>query len=116
MKVIVDAQLPPLLRDVLVQIGVDAVHASDLDQGYLANDSTIANFADNEDRIVFTRDSDFYLSHIVANTPKKLLIISTGNIKNRQLLDLFRANTAKLEEAFQDCNCLEMSVFEIIRR
>ncbi|XZE22775.1 DUF5615 family PIN-like protein [Pirellulaceae bacterium SH449] len=34
--------------------------------------------------------SDFVDSHLLRNTPRKLILISTGNISNRELEELFR--------------------------
>jgi len=41
--------------------------------------------ADEEERVVMTKDADFVTSFLLHRHPKKLLLISTGNISNREL-------------------------------
>jgi predicted nuclease of predicted toxin-antitoxin system len=90
MKFIVDAQLPPLLANWLLEKGFDTLHTNDLPHREETEDYYIRQVADVENRIVITKDTDFYDSHLLQKQPRKLLLISTGNLKNRQLLDLFR--------------------------
>lgn len=41
-----------------------------------------------QERIVMTKDSDFFDSHLIQGIPAKLLFVSTGNIMNKYLLKL----------------------------
>lgn len=63
--------------------------------------------------IVITKDIDFYDSHLIRKVPEKLLLITTGNIKNRQLMDLFRSNFQEIASLFEYCNLVEMSNQEL---
>ncbi|GAB2596854.1 DUF5615 family PIN-like protein [Spirosoma areae] len=90
MKFLVDAQLPPLLAIWLSEKGFDTLHTNDLPDRDETEDYYIRQVAATDDRVVITKDSDFYDSHLLQNQPAKLLLITTGNLKNRQLLDLFR--------------------------
>ena len=87
MKVIVDAQLPKRLSDFLVTKQVDSRHTLELPGKNATPDQKIIRLADKEKRIVITKDSDFIDNYIFKGQPAKLLIVSTGNIDNAQLID-----------------------------
>lgn len=55
-------------------------------------DSEINKKSIKENRIVFSKDSDFYDRYLVKSGPFKLIIISTGNISNKDLLIPFEKN------------------------
>lgn len=90
MKFLVDAQLPRSLATLLSGAGHDAVHVSTLPSGNRTSDAEIARLADSDNRVVVTKDRDFRDSHILKGSPRALLIVTTGNIQNRDLLDLFQ--------------------------
>ena len=89
MKFIVDAQLPYRLKIWLAKNGFDSVHTRDLPQANETEDFDIASFAGKENRVVITKDGDFLKLHILSGKPEKLLLITTGNIVNKDLLALF---------------------------
>ncbi len=65
MKFLVDAQLPLRLAQQLAAIGHDAVHSSELADGNRTSDAALASFADDECRIVVTKDRDFEVGHLI---------------------------------------------------
>lgn len=81
MKFIIDAQLPKLLADWLKEHGFDAIHTLELPEANRSDDSEIITVADRDDRVVISKDSDFFDDHILRGKPKKLLVVKTGNIK-----------------------------------
>lgn len=101
MKYLVDAQLPYLLAKLLREKGHDVVHTDDLPDKDETTDTVIRHVATVEDRVVITKDSDFQDSYLLYGQPPKLLLLTTGNIKNRQLLDIFRSNVAVISELFE---------------
>ncbi|MCX6963321.1 MAG: hypothetical protein NTZ08_12885, partial [Verrucomicrobia bacterium] len=58
---------------------------------------------------VVSKDSDFVISHLLHNKPGKILIVSTGNIPNTELLDLFKKHLSIIKNAFQDGSYVELS-------
>lgn len=100
MKFVVDAQLPPRLAQHLVSLGHDAVHVASLPGGESQPDPAIAEYADAEGGVVVTKDADFRHSHTVSKTPKRLLVVATGNIGNDELLALFEQRIAEIVTAF----------------
>ena len=109
MKLIVDAQLPAKLSEVLNHLGLESIHVDELPKGDETPDREIAKFADRENLIVVTKDFDFYHSHMTLGKPKKLFLITTGNIKNRRLFDLFRNNTLIIKNALSRSSFVELS-------
>lgn len=109
MKLLIDAQLPLLLNTILNELGYNSVHVSNLINGDESTDIEIIHYAENNELIVVTKDSDFFHSHSLQNKPSKLLLVSTGNIKNKQLLDIFRKNHLQLHELFKTVNFIEIN-------
>ena len=69
----------------------------------------MAALANRDGRVVVTKDSDFVASHLLHGTPKKLLLVSTGNISNNELLQLMKANLAAIEVALREHNFVELA-------
>lgn len=63
-------------------------------------DTLIRQIAAQQNRVVITKDADFQDSYLLFKQPPRLLLLTTGNIKNRKLLDLFRSNIATIDELF----------------
>lgn len=109
MKLIVDAQLPVKLCEILQQLGLESIHVDQLPKGDETPDWEITKLADLEDLIVLTKDVDFYHSHMALGRPRKLFLITTGNMKNRQLFDLFRNNAIIIKNALNKSRFMELS-------
>ena len=101
MKFIIDAQLPIKLKSWLVDMGDDAVHTTDLPKKEYTIDTEIIRFADLENRIVITKDSDFYRQYLITSKPKLLLFITMGNISNSNLLKVFELNFETIRNHFE---------------
>jgi predicted nuclease of predicted toxin-antitoxin system len=114
MKFLVDAQLPYLLTIWLREKGFQSIHTDDLTAKDETEDREIRFFADSENYIVITKDSDFLDSYLLNKSPKKMLMVTTGNIKNRNLLDLFRLNFRELVRLFEFYDLIEMNNTQII--
>src|SRR3954453_20510253 len=85
MKFLVDAQLPRRMTAWLTAVGCDARHTLDLPDGNRTTDEQVVELADREQRVVVTKDADFVNTHLLSGRPAKLLLVSTGNISNREL-------------------------------
>jgi len=100
MKFIIDAQLPIKLKTWLVQEGNDCLHTNDLPQKEFSTDEEIMKFAEQEHRIVITKDSDFYKHFLITGFPKKILFVTTGNVTNTELIRVFELNFQTIETHF----------------
>ena len=109
MKFLVDAQLPRRLASLLKRQGHDALHTLNLPAANRTADQEIMRIADVEQRVVITKDDDFVHSFHIDSQPKKLLLISTGNISNVELDALFFSNLESIVFAFQTGAFVEMT-------
>lgn len=100
MRLLVDAQLPVRLAAGLGKIGHDVLHTFSLPDGNRSSDERIAALADQEGRVLVTKDADFRNSHLLTGSPARLLVVATGKIGNDDLLRLFESRMAEIEEAF----------------
>lgn len=114
MRFVIDAQLPVALAKFLTQKGFDVVHTDDLPKKEFTTDNEIREISVRENRIVITKDSDFLDSFYIKAVPPKLLLVSTGNIKNKVLIGLFDSNIDKIVELFTEYSFVELCNSEII--
>jgi predicted nuclease of predicted toxin-antitoxin system len=114
MKFIVDAQLPYGIALFLREKGFDALHTNDLPDKERTSDSEIRCISVSENRIVITKDYDFVDSQILMKIPEKLLLVTTGNIKNRQLFDLWRNNWELVIHLFETWNFVRLSREDVV--
>ncbi|HEX4951320.1 MAG TPA: DUF5615 family PIN-like protein [Blastocatellia bacterium] len=110
----VDAQLPARLKFWLIQNGYDALHTDDLPERDSTPDTIIADLADQENRIVISKDSDFLKMRILQDKPQKLLMITTGNIANKQLLALVEQNFPTVAQLFNTYDVVELNNYFVI--
>ncbi|GAB3906687.1 hypothetical protein GCM10028803_39430 [Larkinella knui] len=87
LKFIVDTQLPPVLASFLSRKGFDAIYTTSFFEGYLLGDEEISQLAVAQNRIIITKDSDFSEYYFLKGSPPKILHLSVGNIRNRDLVD-----------------------------
>lgn len=114
MKFLIDAQLPSRLARHLNVTGHDAIHTLDLPEQNRTTDAEIARLADAEDRIVVSKDSDFRDSHLLSGTPARLLVVSTGNVTNRDLLALIDEHLDELVAAFQSARLVQLTTEDLL--
>lgn len=116
MKFLIDAQFPRRMVGWFETAGHDASHTWDLPQGNRTTDDQVVAFADREERVVVTKDADFVNSHLLYARPAKLLLVSTGNISNRDLQELLVPLIPHLVREFQTHAFLELGRTGIIVR
>jgi predicted nuclease of predicted toxin-antitoxin system len=108
MKLIVDAQLPKKLCENIESTRVRSLHVDALPKGDETPDTEISTYADEQKLMLITKDFDFYHSHMAIGKPAKLFLITTGNLKNRQLFDLFRNNILIIKNALSRSSFIEL--------
>jgi predicted nuclease of predicted toxin-antitoxin system len=108
MKFVVDAHLPPGLCGLLQAAGHDALHTTQLQAKNPTTDRIINELSLRERRIVVTKDSDFYHSHLLRGEPWKLLLVCTGNIRTWELKELFRRHLPAIEAALDQNSLVEL--------
>jgi predicted nuclease of predicted toxin-antitoxin system len=94
--------------------GQGSIHTNDLPDKDRTTDNQIRDLSSKGNYIVVSKDYDFVISHLLQNVPPKLLLISTGNIKNRDLSSLISKNLDNLIKQFEFVNFIELTNSEII--
>jgi predicted nuclease of predicted toxin-antitoxin system len=89
--------------------GHDTVHTLDLPNANRTTDAEINERSARDLRVVITKDTDFVDSFLLFHRPYKLLLISTGNIANADLEDLFVAQIPTVVAAFESYGYLELT-------
>jgi len=109
MRFLIDAQLPPTLAQLLQGSGYDAIHVSALPAGNSTKDSEVARVADDDERVLVAKDRDFRESHLLAGKPRALLIVTTGNITNRELRALFQKHLEAIVDFLSGAALVELA-------
>jgi predicted nuclease of predicted toxin-antitoxin system len=113
-KFLVDAQMPRRLALWLQQRGHDAVHTLDLAQQNRTLDPSLLTLANTEQRVLITKDTDFEITYELDQGPPKLLLVTTGNIHNNELLSLFAQHEAALLGLLVQHSFVELSRTQLI--
>ncbi|WP_289665394.1 DUF5615 family PIN-like protein [Flavobacterium panacagri] len=106
-------QLPYGLKLFLKDNGFDAIHTDDMPNMERTSDTEIINISELEDKIIITKDKDFLDSYLIFNKPKKLVLITSGNIKNKDFFSLFKNNFKTIIELLSKHSLIELSNSEI---
>lgn len=114
MKFLIDANLPFKLAIALRAQGFDTLHTDDLPKKERTTDKEIREIAILQNRVVITKDFDFLDSQILNNIPEKLLMVTTGNITNKRLLDIVEKNFESIVGLFEFYDLIEINNIEII--
>ena len=114
MKFIVDANLPFKLAIRLRQLGFDVIHTNNLPNKEKTSDKEIRQVSIEQNRVVISKDSDFLDSHLIQGIPSRLILITTGNIANRDLLNIIEKNFETMIKLLETYDLIEINNDEII--
>ena len=114
MKFIFDAQLPRRLSLLFKYKGYDSIHTLDLPGKNKTTDSDINEISISEKRVVVSKDLDFVESLLISSKPYKLLYVSTGNINNKELQDIFEKNLDQIIAYLMENRFVELTNKNII--
>jgi len=78
MRVLCDVHIPYRLVTFLRQRSVDATHVNRILDKWHTTDAAIANYVDETDSVLITKDSDFRDSHFLTGKPAQLVRITPG--------------------------------------
>lgn len=105
MKYIIDAQLPKKLSEWLNYKGYDSIHTLDLPAQNDTEDMEIIRISvEIKNSVVVSKDQDFPDYRLIKNIPNRLLWVTTGNIKNKDLLKLFAESFETIHNKFEEGN------------
>ena len=99
---IIDAQLPKKLSTWLKDGGFDSIHTLDLpDQNDTEDLEIIRISTETENSVIVSKDKDFPDYRIIKGLPQRLLWVTTGNITNTRLLELFEKAFSQIHTEFE---------------
>jgi len=102
LRFIVDTQLPPSLAEFLRRRGFDASHIVDYTSGALMTDNEIISLTIKENRIVISKDIDFFDYYILKNFPPAIILLQMGNIKNSELFIIIETHLDTICRLFKE--------------
>jgi Uncharacterized protein conserved in bacteria len=70
--------------------------------------------AEQDQSVVVTKDDDFVQAFLIQGQPKKLLLISTGNISNDVLETLVRKHITEIAVALETASFIELGRTSLI--
>jgi predicted nuclease of predicted toxin-antitoxin system len=108
MKFLIDAHLPPSLRAVFQAAGHDAIHTLDMPDQNASRDGLLNEVSMAEMRVVVTKDTDFYYSHLLHGRPWKLILVRTGNLGLKSTKLMFETHLPEIEIALHRCTLVEV--------
>lgn len=106
MKFLCDVHISYKISTHLKSLGFEAIHVNEILDKSETKDSDICTYADQNDLIVLTKDSDFRDSYFVRKTPKKLIKINLGNIPNEELKVIITENIDAIKKLHSRQNFL----------
>ena len=107
-KFILDAHMPPGLRQIFAAAGHDAIHTLDLPEQNASRDGVLNAVSMADQRVVVTKDTDFYYSHLLQGRPWKLVLVRTGNMGLRDTKALFVQHLHAISLALESCTLVEI--------
>lgn len=109
MKFLVDAHLPSRLSRWLKKQGYESYHTLDLPNRNETGDMDIISLATDENFVVISKDQDFFQYYILKQKPPKLILLTTGNLPNSELISLFEENFPSILKLLQENSVLELN-------
>lgn len=109
MNFLIDANLPRRIVRIFQERGHSAVHTLELSDGNATTDTALLDYSETNNCVITTKDSDFSTAFWLRNHPQKLLLISTGNIRNVELETLLIANFDQLISALTENRYVELT-------
>ena len=116
MKFLVDEQLPISLVKWLAAQGYDVIHATSLGKNLRISDKEVCKESMLNQRVVISKDIDFLNTYLIRKEPWKLIYLTTGNISNKVLLELFQSNLSQLIDLLGKVSVVEMNQQNIFVR
>ena len=101
MRVLLDAQLPVRLIEILSGLGFDVIHTHFLANKNHSTDAELIAVCEKDKRVLVSKDRDFVDSFVVRNKPEKFLWLTTGKISNEKLVHIFQKHHQTIKDLFE---------------
>lgn len=110
MKILLDANISWKLIELIKHIFPDCFHADDIGLVFPAKDYEIWQYAKENNCIIITKDSDFVSLLEIKGYPPKIILLKTGNCRNKELAEVI----IKAEKDIKDFVLSEYGLLEIV--
>ena len=100
MKFLVDNQLPAALARYLRSSGFDCQHVLETGLGD-ADDASICKYAWSEERVIISKDEDFFYFAKQPEANIRLIWVRLGNCRTAMLLETFKTAWPQIEAALK---------------
>jgi predicted nuclease of predicted toxin-antitoxin system len=91
------------------------IHVNHLPKKWFTPDNEISDYADSNNYVLITKDSDFRKSFLLKKTPKKMIRVVLGNISNEELIKIFIKHETTLTENLKREFCyIELSASDVL--
>jgi predicted nuclease of predicted toxin-antitoxin system len=94
--------------------GIHVLHTSDLPDANRTSDGVVMRLADDEGRVLVTKDADFVSSHLMRRTPRRLLLVSLGNTTNARLMTVLSREWDSILAALEETPFVELSTVGLV--
>lgn len=111
MKILFDANISWKLIDLITSVFPDCLHADNIGLKFPAKDIEIWLYAKENDCVIITKDSDFADLLEVKGFPPKIIMLKTGNNRNKELAETI----IRYEMQIKDFITSDFGLLEIIR-
>ncbi len=88
--------------------GHDAIHTLDLPEQNAARDGILNEVSMRESRVVVTKDTDFYYSHLLHGRPWKLVLVRTGNLGVKATKQIFETHLPVIVSLLETSTMVEV--------
>ena len=100
MKFIVDNQLPAALAEFLRKRGFDCEHVVEAGLGD-ASDAAICRYAEEQERVIVSKDEDFFYVAKQPETKIKVIWVRLGNCRTSALLAAFERSWPRIDSCLK---------------
>lgn len=94
--------------------GHDAIHTLDLPEKNATTDTRITRISIEQNRVVISKDSDFYDSFLSKKEPYKLIYLTVGNCSNSLLLSVIKSNLELINNLLKKSDVIQLSQSKLI--
>ena len=111
---IIDAHLPKSLCKYFRALGHTALHTTDFPLGNSTSDGWLSEEAAQKGAVVITKDTDFFNSFLLNRKPPKLVLVRVGNLKLRDMKQLFETQAKSLALLLESHDLVELHLDKAI--
>jgi predicted nuclease of predicted toxin-antitoxin system len=96
--------------------GIEVLHTSELPLGNRTTDEELKYLSLTQAYVIVTKDSDFVDNLLLHQKLHKLILVSTGNISNNELIELFANYELEIRDSLSQAHFVELTRMGVIVR